>query len=486
MSNNVELNIRSGPDSLLVEIAEYVSKQDIKSELALSTARNCLIDTIGCGLLALTFPACTKMLGPIVPGTSVPNGVRVPGTNFLLDPVKGAFDIGCIIRWLDYNDTWLAAEWGHPSDNLGAILSIADYVSQENVAAGKDPLTMRDVLECMIMAHEIQGVLALTNSFNRVGLDHVVLVKVASTAIVTKLLGGNTDQIMDAVSQAWVDGQSLRTYRHSPNAGPRKSWAAGDATSRALQLVMLTMKGQIGYPSAITAPTWGFKDVLFKGNDFKIKQEFRSYVMENILFKISFPAEFHAQTAVEAAITLHPEVINRLEEIEKIVITTHESAIRIISKEGDLNNPADRDHCLQYMIAIALIHGDLIAEHYEDNVASDPRIDELREKMTIKEDKRYTDEYLEADKRSIANKIQIFFSDGSSTDAIEVEYPIGHKRRREEGIPVLEKKFESNLRKIFDDEKVEIILSKCLDQNKLESMSVLDFQELFSVKENSF
>src|SRR5210317_151726 len=465
MSNNVELNIRSGPDSLLVEIAEYVSKQEINSELALSTARNCLIDTIGCGLLALTFPACTKMLGPIVPGTKVPNGVRVPGTNFLLDPVKGAFDIGCIIRWLDYNDTWLAAEWGHPSDNLGAILAIADYVSQEKVAAGKDPLTMRDVLECMIMAHEIQGVLALTNSFNRVGLDHVVLVKVASTAVVTKMLGGNTDQIMDAVSQAWVDGQSLRTYRHAPNAGSRKSWAAGDATSRAVRLALITLSGEMGYPSVLSAPTWGFEDVSFK---------------------ISFPAEFHAQTAVEAAVTLHPQIKDRLDEIANIEVTTHESAIRIISKSGKLNNPADRDHCLQYMIAIGLIHGDLIAEHYEDDVASDPRIDELREKMTIKEDKRYTNEYLEADKRSIANKIQIFFHDGSSTDAIEVEYPIGHKRRREEGIPVLEKKFENNLGKIFDNKKVNTILSKCLDQDALESMSVLDFQELFAVEKNSF
>ena len=486
MSNNVELNIRSGPDSLLVEIAEYVSKQEINSELALSTARNCLIDTIGCGLLALTFPACTKMLGPIVPATNVPNGVRGPGTNFLLDPVKGAFDIGCIIRWLDYNDTWLAAEWGHPSDNLGAILSIADYVSQKNVAAGKDPLTMRDVLESMIMAHEIQGVLALTNSFNRVGLDHVVLVKVASTAVVTKMLGGNTDQIMDAVSQAWVDGQSLRTYRHAPNAGSRKSWAAGDATSRAVRLALITLSGEMGYPSVLSAPTWGFEDVSFKGEKLSLSQSFGSYVMENVLFKISFPAEFHAQTAVEAAVTLHPQIKDRLDEIANIEVTTHESAIRIISKSGKLNNPADRDHCLQYMIAIGLIHGDLIAEHYEDDVASDPRIDELREKMTIKEDKRYTNEYLEADKRSIANKIQIFFTDGSSTDAIEVEYPIGHKRRREEGIPVLEKKFENNLGKIFDDEKVNAILSKCLDQDALESMSVLDFQELFAVEKNSF
>ncbi|MDA0759707.1 MAG: bifunctional 2-methylcitrate dehydratase/aconitate hydratase [Proteobacteria bacterium] len=486
MSNNVEVNVRPEPDSLLVEIADYVSKQEINSELALSTARNCLIDTIGCGLLALTFPACTKMLGPVVPGTSVPNGVRVPGTNFLLDPVKGAFDIGCIIRWLDYNDTWLAAEWGHPSDNLGAILSIADYVSQQNVASGKNSLTMRDVLECMIMAHEIQGVLALTNSFNRVGLDHVVLVKVASTAVVTKLLGGTSEQIIDAVSQAWVDGQSLRTYRHSPNAGSRKSWAAGDATSRAVRLALITLSGEMGYPGALSAPTWGFEDVSFGGKKLVLSQPLGSYVMENVLFKISFPAEFHAQTAVEAAVTLHSQIINRLDDITKIEVTTHESAIRIISKSGALNNPADRDHCLQYMIAIGLIHGDLIAEHYEDDVASDPRVDALREKMTIHEDKRYTQEYLEADKRSIANRIQIFFNDGSSTEVVEVEYPIGHKRRRVEGIPVLEQKFKNNLLKSFDVSVVDKILAKCLDQESLEAMSVLDFQAMLVVEKNSF
>ncbi len=486
MSNNVELNISSGPDALLVEIANYVSKQNIDSDLALSTARSCLIDTVGCGLLALTFPACTKMLGPIVPGTEVPFGVRVPGTNFLLDPVKGAFDIGCIIRWLDYNDTWLAAEWGHPSDNLGAILSIADYISQQNVASGKDSLTMRDILESMIMAHEIQGVLALTNSFNRVGLDHVVLVKVASTAVVTKLLGGTTDQIIDAISQAWVDGQSLRTYRHAPNAGSRKSWAAGDATSRAVRLALITLSGEMGYPGVLSAPTWGFEDVSFKGEKLSLSQSLGTYVMENVLFKISFPAEFHAQTAVEAAVTLHPEIVKRLDEITNIEVTTHESAIRIISKSGKLNNPADRDHCLQYMIAIGLIHGDLIAEHYEDDVAADPRVDALREKMTIQEDVRYTEEYLEADKRSIANKIQIHFSDGTSTDAIEVEYPIGHKRRREEGIPVLEKKFEANLLRIFDAPHVQSILDKCLDQKSLEALSVLEFQEMLSVDSNSF
>ena len=486
MSSNVEQNIRPGYDSVISEIANYVTNFEIESDLALDTARNCLIDTIGCGLLALKFPACTKMLGPVVEGTSVPFGVRVPGTNFKLDPIKGAFDIGCAIRWLDYNDTWLAAEWGHPSDNLGAILSITDFISQQKISKGEDPLKMRTVLEAMIMTHEIQGVLALKNSFNKVGLDHVVLVKVASTALVTKLMGGTKDQIMDAVSQAWVDGQSLRTYRHAPNAGSRKSWAAGDATSRAIRLAMITLSGEMGYPGALSAPVWGFEDVLFDGKQISLPQKFGTYVMENVLFKISFPAEFHAQTAVEAAVTLHPEIIERLDDVKTVNITTHDSAIRIISKEGDLNNPADRDHCLQYMVAIGLLKGNLIAEDYEDDIASDPRIDTLRKKMVINEDKRYSDEYHEADKRSIANKIQIHFNDGSSTEEIEVEYPIGHKRRREEGIPVLEQKFKNNLEITYDSDKCEEIYQLCIDQEKLESTSVTDFQELFAVDTNNF
>ena len=486
MSSNVEQNIRPGYDSVISEIANYVINFEIESDLALDTARNCLIDTIGCGLLALKFPACTKMLGPVVEGTSVPFGVRVPGTNFKLDPIKGAFDIGCAIRWLDYNDTWLAAEWGHPSDNLGAILSITDFISQQKISKGEDPLKMRTVLEAMIMTHEIQGVLALKNSFNKVGLDHVVLVKVASTALVTKLMGGTKDQIMDAVSQAWVDGQSLRTYRHAPNAGSRKSWAAGDATSRAIRLAMITLSGEMGYPGALSAPVWGFEDVLFDGKQISLPQKFGTYVMENVLFKISFPAEFHAQTAVEAAVALHPEIIERLDDVKTVNITTHDSAIRIISKEGDLNNPADRDHCLQYMVAIGLLKGNLIAEDYEDDIASDPRIDTLRKKMVINEDKRYSDEYHEADKRSIANKIQIHFNDGSSTEEIEVEYPIGHKRRREEGIPVLEQKFKNNLEITYDSDKCEEIYQLCIDQEKLESTSVTDFQELFAVDTNDF
>ena len=480
MSSNVDLNVRPGFDGLITEISDYVSNYEIKSDLALDTARNCLIDTIGCGLLALKFPACTKMLGPIVRDTKVPYGVRVPGTDYELDPVKGAFDIGCIIRWLDYNDTWLAAEWGHPSDNLGAILSVCDFISRQQIANGDEPLKMRTVLESMIMAHEIQGVLALENSFNRVGLDHVLLVKVASTAVATKLLGGSIDQIKDAVSQAWLDGQSLRTYRHAPNAGSRKSWAAGDATSRGVRLAMITMSGEMGYPGALSAPIWGFEDVLFKGDSLSLPQPFETYVMENILFKISFPAEFHAQTAVEAAVSLHSEIKDRINEIESIEITTHESAIRIISKVGELNNPADRDHCLQYMVSIGLLKGNLVAEDYEDDVAKDPRVDELREKMIINEDKRYSKEYLEADKRSIANRIKVHFKDGTATNEVEVEYPIGHKRRRKEGIPILEKKFKDNLSITYDEFKSNEIFELCMDQRKLEEISVADFQQLFS------
>jgi len=479
MSGNVELNVRQAPDEVLVKIADYVLEKNIESEEAFNTARYCLMDTLGCGLLALSFPDCQALLGPHVEGTIVPRGVRVPGTRFILDPVKGAWDIGAIVRWLDFNDTWLAAEWGHPSDNLGGILSAADHLSQRNISEGKEPLTIKNVLTAMIKAHEVQGILALENSFNRVGLDHVVLVKVASTAVISSLFGLSKNQTIDALSQAWVDGQSLRTYRHSPNAGPRKSWAAGDATSRALQLVLITLKGQIGYPSVLTTPTWGFYDVQFKGKEFSLPREFNSYVMENILFKISFPAEFHAQTSVEAAVTLHPVIKERLDDIDKIVITTHESAIRIISKEGTLNNPADRDHCIQYMTAIGLLKGDLVAEDYEDDIAADPRIDELRSKMLIEEDDRYSKEYLEADKRSIANAIQIWFKDGSTTEKIEVEYPIGHRRRREQGIPLLIEKFERNLKTQFSEARVKSILTLCEDQSRLESTAVTDFMKLF-------
>ncbi len=482
MSANVELNERPTPDQELVDIARYVTNYEITSAEAYDTARNCLMDTLGCGLLALRFPECTKLLGPLVEGTVVPHGARVPGTQFRLDPVKAAWDIGCIIRWLDYNDTWLAAEWGHPSDNLGAILALADYISQRNVAAGKSPLLMRDVLTAMIKAHEIQGVIALENSFNRVGLCHVLLVRVASTAVATKMMGGSESQVIDALSQAWLDGSALRTYRHSPNAGPRKSWAAGDATSRAVRLADLTMRGEIGYPSVLSVPTWGFYDVHFKGKKFEFTRDYGSYVIEQILFKISFPAEFHSQTAAEAAVRLHPQVKDRLADIDKIVIHTHESAIRIISKSGPLNNPADRDHCLQYMTAVPLAFGNLVAEDYEDSFhKANPIIDELRNKMEIIEDPRYTKEYLEADKRSIANALQIFFKDGSSTEKVEVEYPVGHRRRREEGIPLLEQKFRSNLATRFPATRVEKIFAVCKDQKALEAMPVNEFMDMLVI-----
>ena len=482
MSQNVDLNTRPDPDQVLIDIADYVSDYEIDSEEAYDTARNCLMDTLGCGFLALRFPECTKLLGPLVEGTMVPHGARVPGTQYRLDPVKAAWDIGCIVRWLDYNDTWLAAEWGHPSDNLGSILAVADYLSQVHISEGKTPLLMHDVLTAMIKAHEIQGVLALENSFNRVGLCHVLLVRVASTAIATHMLGGSKEQIIDALSQAWLDGSSLRTYRHAPNAGPRKSWAAGDATSRAVRLADLTLRGEIGYPSALTAPTWGFYDVSFRGNSFVFPKAYGSYVMENILFKISFPAEFHSQTAAEAAVKLHPQVKDRLNDIEKIVIHTHESAIRIISKVGPLNNPADRDHCLQYMTAVPLAFGNLVAEHYEDSFhQAHPIIDELREKMEIHENPIYTKEYLEPEKRSIANALQVYFKDGNSTEKMEIDYPVGHRSRRKEGIPLLEAKFQANLATLFSAARSEKIYALLKDQEKLESMPVNEFMDLLVI-----
>ena len=481
MTANVEVNVRPDPDHELAAIAEYVTGFSIDSAEAYDTARHCLMDTLGCGFLAQRFPECAKHLGPVVPGTVVPNGARVPGTQFELDPVKAAWDIGCVIRWLDFNDTWLAAEWGHPSDNLGGILASADFVSRRAVAAGKQPLMMQDVLTAMIKAHEIQGCLALENSFNRVGLDHVLLVRVASTAVATQILGGSHAQIVDALSHAFVDGSALRTYRHAPNAGPRKSWAAGDATSRAVRLALLVLKGEIGYPSALTAPTWGFYDVCFKGEQFAFQRPYGSYVMENVLFKISFPAEFHAQTAVEAAVKLHAQVAHRIDDIERIVLTTHESAIRIISKTGALNNPADRDHCLQYMTAIGLLKGDLTADDYENEVAADPRIDRLRDAMQVEEDQRYSREYHEPDKRSIANAVQVFFKDGTSTEKVAVEYPIGHRRRRAEGIPLLISKFEGNLATRFPAAQAQRILNLCLDADALAATPVNEFVDLMVV-----
>jgi len=474
-------NVRPKPDKVLVDIVDYVAKYKITSKEAYSTAHYCLLDTLGCGFEALSYPACTKLMGPIVPGTVVPNGAKVPGTSFVLDPVQAAFNIGAMIRWLDFNDTWLAAEWGHPSDNLGGILAVADWLSRNNVAAGRAPLTVKDVLTGMIKAHEIQGVIALENSFNRVGLDHVVLVKVASTAVVAQMLGLTRDEIINAVSLAWVDGQSLRTYRHSPNTGSRKSWAAGDATSRAVRLALIAKTGEMGYPSVLTAKTWGFYDVLFKGNAFKFQRPYGSYVMENVLFKISFPAEFHAQTAAECAMQLHPLVKDRLADIEKITIRTHESAIRIIDKKGPLDNPADRDHCIQYMIAVPLIHGRLTAADYEDSVARDPRIDALRDKMVCVEDKQFSKDYHDPDKRSIANAITVKFKDGSKTKEIVVEYPIGHRRRRKEGIPVLIEKFKTNLTRRFPEKQRATILDAALDANKLSALPVHEFVDMMVI-----
>jgi len=470
-------NLRPAPDREMADIADYVADYVIDSDAAYDTAALCLLDSLGCAFLALNYPECARHLGPIVPGTRVPLGARVPGTGYELDPVKAAFDIGTLVRWLDFNDTWLAAEWGHPSDNLGAILAGADYLSRARVAAGQAPLAMRDVLGYMIKAHEIQGVMALENSFNRVGLDHVVLVKLASAAVATHMLCGSRSQIIDAVSQVWVDGQSLRTYRHAPNAGPRKSWAAGDATSRGLRLAMMTLHGEPGYPSALSAKTWGFYDVCFKGKRFKFQRPYGSYVMEHVLFKISFPAEFHAQTAVECAVKLHPQVRDRIDQIERIELTTHESAIRIISKTGPLHNYADRDHCLQYMVAIGLLHGNLNADHYADAAAADPRIDVLREKMTVREEPRYTREYLDPDKRSIANAVQVHFKDGTSTGKIEIEYPIGHGRRRAEGKPFLIEKARRNFATRLPPDRADQIVQLCLDRRRLEATDVPGFME---------
>jgi 2-methylcitrate dehydratase len=476
VSSTSSISDRPDYDQVIQDIADYVLRDNAFSDLAMDTARYCLMDTLGCGFLALQFPECTKHLGPLVEGTTVPNGARVPGTPYRLDPVKAAWDIGCMVRWLDFNDTWLAAEWGHPSDNLGGILATSDCLSQQRMARNEAPLTMEDLLRAMIMAHEIQGVLALDNSFNRVGLDHVLLVRVASTAVVTRLMGGSREQIMAAVSQAWVDGSALRVYRHAPNAGSRKSWAAGDATSRGVRLADISLRGEMGIPGALSAESWGFYDVSFKGRGFSFQREYGSYVMENILFKLSFPAEFHAQTACEAALALHPLVAERLHEIERIELTTHESAIRIISKHGQLNNPADRDHCLQYMVAVPLAFGDLTAEHYEDAFhRKHPIIDVLRSKMVVREDERYSRDYHDPDKRSIANAIQVFFTDGSSTEKVEVEYPIGHRRRREEGIPVLEAKFRSSLAEVFPSARCDSIVTLCTNQDRLRQMPVNRF-----------
>lgn len=475
-------NDRPAPDQVLVDIANYVLDYEIKSTLAYDTARSCLIDTLGCGLEALEYPACTKLLGPVVPGTVVPNGARVPGTPYVMDPVQAAFNIGTLIRWLDFNDCWLAAEWGHPSDNLGGILAVADWLSRNAVAAGRPPLTMRAVLTAMIKAHEIQGCLALENAFNKVGIDHVMLVKVASTAVVGGLLGLTKAELINALSLAFVDGQALRTYRHTPNTGSRKSWAAGDATARAVRLALIAQTGEMGYPSVLTAKTWGFYDASFRGESFKFQRSYGSYVMENVLFKISYPAEFHSQTAVEAAMMIHQRLQamgKSSDDIASIGIRTHEAAIRIIDKRGPLHNPADRDHALQYMIAVPLIFGRLTAADYEDDVANDPRIDVLRAKMDCTEDPRFTQDYHDPEKRSIANGLTVTFNDGSTLNEVVVEYPIGHKRRRVDGIPLLESKFRKNLTRQFADKAQHAILEVSLNQKQLENMPVNDYVDLY-------
>lgn len=494
MRARTDLNIRPEYDREIQDIADYVLNYRVVSADAWNTARLCLMDTLGCGLLALRLPECVRLLGPLVEGTVVPQGARVPGTSWRLDPVTAAWNIGCMIRWLDFNDTWLAAEWGHPSDNLGGILAVADHLSQQHGARGEAPLTMQQVLEAMIQAHEIQGVIALENSFNRVGLDHVFLVKLASTAVIAKLRGLDRERTLSALSHAIVDGQALRTYRHAPNTGSRKSWAAGDATARAVRLVELAARGETGIPGALSTPQWGFYDVLFSHRNedlatkapadrvFSLARPYGSYVMENVLFKIAFPAEFHGQTACEAAVALHPHVRARLDDISRIVITTQEPALRIIAKEGPLANPADRDHCLQYMVAVALIAGDLAAEHYSDAFhAAHPLIDVLREKMDVVEDGRYTAEYYQPDRRSVANALQVFFRDGSHTEKVAVEFPLGHRRRRAEGIPLLERKFRSSLETRFSAARSERIFSLCRDPQRLAAMPVDEFVDLFVV-----
>src|ERR1700676_5164209 len=474
MSQDYKSAARSAPDAVLSAIAAYALDYRTPSELARETAYYCLMDTLGCGFQALRFPACTRLLGPVVPGAGMRDGARVPGTNFELDPVSAAFNIGAMIRWLDFNDTWLAAEWGHPSDNLGGILAIADWLSRSALRERREPLTGRSLLQAMIQAHEIQGVLALENSFNRVGLDHVLLVRVASTAVLAAMLGATRDQVINAVSNAWIDGGALRTYRHAPNTGSRKSWAAGDATSRALWHALMAVRGEMGYPSALSARTWGFCDVLYQGKSISLPQPLGCYVMENVLFKISFPAEFHAQTAVEAAMTLHTEVVSRLEQIERVVIETQEPGGRIIDKTGPLDNPADRDHCIQYMVAVPLIFGRLTASDYEDEVAGDPRIDALRERTQVVENRDFTRDYYDPAKRYIGNAVQVFFRGGPATRRVAVDYPIGHRLRRAEGLPLLRRKFEASVQGHFGAEQAAQILRHFSDRATLEAMPVSD------------
>jgi 2-methylcitrate dehydratase len=473
---------RPTPDPVLAETADYVVSTALASPLAYETARRCLMDGLGCGLLALGYPDCRRVLGPIVPGAVLPGGARVPGTPWELDPVQAAFNIGAMIRWLDYNDTWLAAEWGHPSDNLGAILAVADWRARRPESPDRQPLRVRDVLTAMIRAYEIQGVLALDNALNRVGLDHVLLVRVASAAVATSLLGGSRDEVLSAVSNAWIDGGCLRTYRHAPNTGSRKSWAAGDATARGVRLALLARQGEMGYPGALGTPLWGFCDASFRGQPIRLARPLGSYVIENILFKVAYPAEFHAQTAVEAAICLHPQVRDRIARIRRVRIDTQESAVRIIDKRGPLHNPADRDHCIQYMTAAGLLEGTLTADHYQDAYAGRPEIDRLREKIEVVEEPRYSRDYLDPAKRSIANAVQIFFDDGTSTPRIEIEYPLGHRRRRAEGLPLLQEKFRANLSSRWPAERCRALIDLFADASRLDDMPVETFMAMVTEK----
>jgi 2-methylcitrate dehydratase len=466
---------RPDADPLLTQIATFVSAPPPVTPLALTTAQHCLMDTLACGLLALKVPACARLIAPVVPGAVMPGGARVPGTSLELDPVQGAFAIGAMVRWLDFNDTWLAAEWGHPSDNLGGILAVADYLSRQALMHGRTLLTVSEVLTAMVRAHEIQGVLALTNSFNRVGLDHVLLVRVATTAVVTAMLGGTQAQISNAVSNAWADGGALRTYRHAPNTGSRKSWAAGDATSRGVRHALMALTGEMGYPSVLSAPRWGFQDVLFGGRTLAVPQPFGSYVMENILFKISWPAEFHAQTAVECAMSLHAAVRDRLDDIDRIVIETQEPGVRIIDKTGPLANPADRDHCIQYMVAVPLIFGRLTAADYEDDVAADPRIDRLRSLMQVRENPEFTRDYYDPERRFIGNAVQVFFRDGSATTRAHADFPVGHRRRRAEGEPLLFAKFEAAVLAHYPAKQAARVLALFGDPARLAALSVNEF-----------
>ena len=472
---------RPEPDPPLVDIANYVADYHLTSAEAYETARYCLLDSIACALMAMRFPECVKMLGPVVPGATMSGGVRVPGTSHELDPVQAAFNIGAQVRWLDFNDTWLAAEWGHPSDNLGAILAVGDWLSRRAAREGRKPMTVREILTWTIKAHEIQGGYALKNSFNRVGLDHVILVRLASTAVATAMLGGSKDDVVNAVSNSWIDGGALRTYRHAPNTGSRKSWAAGDACRRAVTHALNAIKGEMGYPSALSAKTWGFYDVLFKGNAFQFERPFGSYVMENVLFKISFPAEFHAQTAVECALKLHAAVRDRIDEIDRIVIETQEAGVRIIDKTGPLANPADRDHCIQYMVAIPLIFGRLVASDYENAVAQDPRVDALRAKMQVRENPDFTRDYFDTEKRYIGNAVQVHFRDGSSTERVAIEVPIGHRQRRAEGNPVLRAKFEAALAEVLPRRRVEHLKALSADVARFEAMPIRELMDLLAL-----